>query len=167
MVALSYCYVKKVAYPFINLANIIFLGECLANVAVKHLLIGCFNEHYGKRPLAVTPGSSCFLIIFLESVRDINMNHQTHIGLVNTHSKGIGSDNYSDFIIFPFVLLVFFLLNRQTGVIMVSADTLTLKFIGNQLCPLPASYIHNSRSRHRLDDVNEFRYFFGSAPNDV
>ena len=37
---------------------------------------------------SITSGTSCLLIIAFQTLGDIIMNHETHIGLVNTHTKG-------------------------------------------------------------------------------
>ena len=75
------------------------------------------------------------------------MYNKTHIRLVYTHSKGVGRDNYAQFVALPVILLKSSKLAAHSGMIEICINALNLKKISYLLTLFPLPHIYDARSR--------------------
>ena len=63
-------------------------------------------KQYSKRLFAVSPCPACFLVIVFKVVWHIHMYHRSHIGLIYTHTKCIGTSHNADLVFYECLLSV-------------------------------------------------------------
>ena len=81
-------------------------------------------QYDGSGWLFVSPSTAHFLIIRLYAGRQIVMYHQTYIGLMNAHTKCIGSYNTIGFVVYPSILLGSSFLGRQACMVKIGTQPL-------------------------------------------
>ena len=70
------------------------------------LCVRTVPQHHRITAPAVTSSPAGFLEICLRAVRNIEMNHKTHIRLIDSHSECIGTYHNPDIILLPSFLPV-------------------------------------------------------------
>ena len=95
------------------------------------------------------------------------MHHNAHIGLVDTHTEGICSNNHSCLTLFPFVLLVVLVLIVEPGMVIVGSDVIKGEFVGNHLRLFAAANIHDSRPRHTAKNMHKLCYLVVALTHNV
>ena len=72
------------------------LGEALPVAVVP--------QEDGVGGLAVAPGAARFLEIGLGAVRQVHMDHEPDVGLVDAHAEGVGAHHHADPVRLPVLL---------------------------------------------------------------
>ena len=91
---------------------------------ILHIL-RCVEQHATRR-IPVAAGAARLLQVVFQRSRDIGVNHQPHIGLVDAHAEGIGGHDYPQLTADEALLYALFTLRRQLGVKRVDCDLLSL-----------------------------------------
>ena len=107
----------EVGQVFIHLFNIILLGEGVADALFELAMVTFIIEQHGISFLAVASGASCFLEIGLDAVRTVDVDDQTHIGLVDAHAESICCHHHTDLVLLPGILSLILDSSVETGMI--------------------------------------------------
>ena len=106
-------------------------------------------------PVAARPAG--LLVVALDTLRDIVVDHIAHIGLVDPHAEGDGGHHHIDVFHQEHVLVFGAGFGIEPGVIGDSADTVHLEHLGQLFDALAAQAIDNPRFPgmlpHKTDDV--------------
>ena len=78
-------------------------------------IVGRVEQHTARR-FPVTSGPARFLYIVFQRTRDIGMNDQAHIRLVDAHTEGVGGDDHPEATTDELLLYVFLGFWRQASV---------------------------------------------------
>ena len=132
------------AVELVGFNTFLFFVNTVLHHAARHYHVLWPEQQQGIRRQSITPGTTGFLIIALNIFRQIIMNHETHIGLVDPHAKGHGSHHHVHFVAHEFFVRLLALCGRQTGVVRKRAKTGQLQFGGNLLDPLSTECIDDS-----------------------
>ena len=93
---------------FVYLTDIVFFGKSIGDTFVQDGFVAAGIQQNGIRFLSVASGTSRFLKIGFGGIWKIDVHYQTDIGLVDTHTEGIGGHHYPKFSVYPaFLSLVF------------------------------------------------------------
>ena len=130
VIARSCGYLVIVGQMVIHLFNIVLLRERVAHTLQQFSLVMVIIEQHGISLPPVTACTSCLLKIGLHAVWTVNVNHQSHIGLVNTHSKSIRRHHHTYLIVQPCLLT--FILHRciKPGMIESGSDSCAIQPLG-------------------------------------
>ena len=88
----------------IDLPDVVFLWECVCHALLKFPLVSVVIEQHGIRAEPVTTSTSRLLEIGFDAVGTVDVDYNPHVGLVDTHAKGIRSDDYPGFAFLPGLL---------------------------------------------------------------
>ena len=77
----------------IAVADIVLRGEAVLEAALQQLAVAPGDNRHSIGALAITPRTACLLEVFLQRGGHGEMQHQTHVGLINPHTEGIGRDH--------------------------------------------------------------------------
>ena len=102
---------------------------------------------------AVTTGTSRLLIIAFKTLRDVVVNHETHIRFVNTHSESYRSHNHVDFLHKELVLILTTCLAVETGMVRQCLDSVNLKSFSEFLNFFTAKCVNDSRFSRIVFDI--------------
>ena len=92
---------------FVHLTDIVFFGERIANAFLQNGFVALRIKEHGVCFLPVASGTSGFLEISFGRIGEIDVNHQTHIGLVDAHAERIGGYHHPERPVLPtFLALV-------------------------------------------------------------
>ena len=83
------------------------------------------------------------------------MDHQLHVGLVDTHAKGVGSHHHTHLVLLPVVLSFIFHHRIKASVIEGGCDTRLIQQVGKLLRALSAAGIDNCRTLHAVKDMQQ------------
>ena len=139
--------------------------------ALQLSLKGCYllavAEEHCMREVAVAAGATCFLIVLFQRIGRVQMYYQSDIGLVYTHSEGIGGhhDAYSSLL--PIALAEVFLKVWQSCMEECNGVSLHAKHGGNVLCLLSAVGIYYGASRIQVQDMVQAGLVCGGAVQGV
>ena len=115
--------------------------------------VGSMIDQQGESPFLVPSCSSGFLEISLQSVGQIQMDHETHIRFVDSHPERIGRHHDLNPVLDPGLLPIGTLLMIQTGMVIGSRKAHLLKGLSH-LRGLPAAAdINNPATAHFADDT--------------
>ena len=84
-------------------------------------------EQHATRHLSVAAGAAGLLYVVLQRSRDVGVDHQPHVRLVDAHAEGIGSRDHAQFAADETLLHVLLGLRRQPGVEVIRRDLLVLQ----------------------------------------
>ena len=107
---ISFHDLKPSYIPLTNEKFILFIHTGKIFVIQKHSVnhnILCGKQQNALGILSVTPCTSCLLIIILHTLRHIVMNHISHIGFINPHSKCIRCNNNGSSVVNKIILVLF------------------------------------------------------------
>ena len=114
---------------------------------------------------AITTSTTGLLIISLQRFGNIIVNHITHIGLVDTHTKGNRGNNHIDSLHQEIILIIGSGLGVHTCVICQRLDAISQKQLGQLLNLLTAQTVYDSAlASTLLDESNNivFGIMFGA-----
>ena len=109
------------------------------------------------RALAVAAGTPGFLVITLERFWQVVVHDPSHIGLVDTHAKGDGGDDYLRVIANERFLVVATRLCIETGVVRQRADAIVLQLRGKLIDALAREAIDDARAAITARKLSQFR----------
>jgi len=143
----------------VNLAQVFDRGidQCRSS---KHLLKILFiGQKHSKRLFPIPTCSASFLVIVFEIFRQVTVDDNPHIRLVNPHPKGIGTDHHPYLVIFPS-----FLLGRAIGtghacVIGSCRNPHLIECFGELLRTLAISHIPDRCTGNSIEDFCSFFKF--------
>ena len=101
----------------------------------------------------VTTGTARLLIVSLQALRDIVMDHETHIGFVDTHAESDSCHDDIDFLHQELVLVLLAGLAIQSRMVRQGAYAVDHKRLGQFLHFLPAQAINDARLARILLDI--------------
>ena len=84
------------------------------------------------------------------------MNHQAHVGLVNSHAESIGTHHYTNLVLLPSLLFFRPFLSRQSCVIKVCRNAILLQKHSIFACFLTVAHIKYARPRHFVEYRKQF-----------
>ena len=157
----------EVGEVFIHLFNIVLLREGVADTLVEFPMVGIIIEQYGIGLPSVAPSSSSFLKVGFERVGTVDMDHQTDIGLVDTHTKGVGSYHHTGLIALPVFLAFVFYGGIKTSVVEGGADTSLVEHIRYFFRSATATGIDDGTAFYAVEDVDEFLALIGGPSDDI
>ena len=149
-----------------KLLSDLLLGNRLAlHEFLKFLDILITIEGYALPLLAVSSGTSCLLIITLDALRNVIMNHKAHIRLVDSHSESDGRNNHVNILHKEGILIVGSGLGIQTSMIWSSLYSIDIKKFGKFLHLLAAKTVYDSRlARVLTDELDDISLRIGLVP---
>ena len=103
------------------------LIDLLLNQELGGADIGGAEIEGAARGIAVAAGAARFLIVAFEALRQVVMNHPTHVRLVDAHSEGDGCDDHLYIVANERLLIVAPGFGVQSRVIRKSADAVGLE----------------------------------------
>ena len=139
----------------IDLTDIVFLWEGVHDALFEFALVAVVIEQHGVRAFAVTSCTACLLEIGLDAVWTVDMYHQSYIGFVDAHTKGIGGYHHANPAFLPGLLPFVFHTRVESGVIERGGDTCFREQIGIFLCALTAAGIDDGGAWHTVEDMDE------------
>src|SRR4051812_18893287 len=101
----------------------------------------------------VTPRTARFLVVGLEAFGHVFMYHKAHIGLINTHSKGISSYNYAGSVIFPAFLSFGPFIRTQACMVIIGFYVVACIKPGYLGTFLTAAYIYNAAPFYTMCNI--------------
>ena len=107
---------------FVYFPDVFFIRECIGNAFVQVGLVALGGKQYGIGFQTISTGTTGFLKVSFRGIGHVYMNHQTYIGLVDTHAKGIGCDHYPVFSSQPTFLTQILRIVAQSGMVEGSRD---------------------------------------------
>ena len=138
---------------FVNLSDVAFFGEGVANPLFECDFIAGTEQQYGIGFHAVSSCSSGFLKVGFGRVGHIGMDNQAHVRFVNSHTKGIGGYHYTEFSFQPGFLSGIFGLIIKSGMIKSGCDVVVVQEQRNLFRLFPVAGIDNSRPVNALQDM--------------
>ncbi len=96
---------------------------------------------FRRRPVAA--GTTDFLVIGFGGIRNIEVEHLTHMGLVNAHPKRIGGHHGTQAFPHPRRLLGRALVGRHPGMVGARSDALLFEAFGPLNCLTAATGVHD------------------------
>ena len=102
---------QEIAHSLVDVSDEVLVGEGFGNVPLQGALVGVLDEQHGIGPLPVTACPTRLLVILLQGIGDVDMNHQPHIRLVDAHAEGIGRHHDTALVTGPLVLFVLLVLD--------------------------------------------------------
>ena len=159
----------EIGEMLIDLLDVFLVGEVLADAFLKFSFVGVVIEQHGIRFASITSRPTCFLEVGLDGVGAIEMNHQSHIRLVNTHSEGVGGHDDANLVIMPTLLAVVFHrmvepcveVGRRVG------GNLLVQVVGNLFRSPTTSDVNDGATSDGREDVDELSVFVGGVANNV
>ena len=101
---------------------------------------------------AVTTCTTSLLIVAFEALRDVVVNHETDVGLVDAHSESDSRHDDVDLLHQELILILLTCLAVQTGMVWQRLDAVNLQSLSEFLHFFTAQSVHDSRfSRVRFD----------------
>ena len=101
----------------VHLSDIVLGGEGVGDALFEFALVGTVIEQYGVGTMAIAPSSASLLEISLDAIRTVDMYYQSHVGLVDTHTEGIGSYHHAGLSFLPGLLTLVFHARVKTGMV--------------------------------------------------
>ena len=105
--------------------------------------------------LAVTSGTSCLLVIALYALGDVVVDDETHVGLVDTHAEGYGSDYHVDLLHQEGVLVLRAGLGVKAGMVGARLYVVDTQQFGKLLDLLAAEAVDDAGLAGILLDVSD------------
>ena len=120
-------------------------------------------EKNAARRVAVAPGAAGFLQVILQRARDVGVDHQPHVRLVDPHAEGVGGRDRAQLAADEAPLHLLLRLRRQARVETVRGDPLQLQVLRDVLALLPRGAVDDRAARRvgrqigrqDLEDVRE------------
>ena len=112
-------------------------------MAPEDALVGVLDQQDSIGALAVTACPTRLLIILLQGIGNIHMNHKTNVRLVDTHAESIGCHHHAALVAGPLGLLIFLVLDIEPRMVIVGMNACMVEFVADLLCALAGTHIHN------------------------
>ena len=106
----------------IDFADVVFLREGIGNALLQLALVGLIIEQYGIGLGTVASGTASFLEVGFDAVGTVDMHYQSYIGLVDTHTEGIGGYHHAHLVGLPCLLPLVFHSRVKAGMIECGCD---------------------------------------------
>ena len=91
IVARAYAYLVEIGQLVVHLADEVFLGKRVADALLQLRQVRVVVEQHGVGFLSVAPGASCLLEVGFDAAGAVDVDDQSHVGLVDAHAEGVGS----------------------------------------------------------------------------
>ena len=101
---------------------------------------------------AVTSRTSRLLVVALQALRDVVVDHETHIGLVDAHAEGDGGHDHIHLLHEELVLVTGALVGIHAGVVGQCLDAVHVQHLGHFLHLLPAEAVNDAAATGVLFD---------------
>ena len=152
---------------FVDIQNVLFVGE-----GVDHSFMECCLVRFGVQDdgigfLSVSSGTSGFLKVGFGRVRQVEMQHDADIRLVDTHTEGIGCHHDADFSALPAFLPEVFDGVIQSGMIEVGGYTFVHQQFSDFFGTASVADIDDGTARYSLQDIQEFFRFVVGFAHDI
>ena len=167
VIARAYAYLIEEGKMFVDLSDIVFLREGIADALVEFAVVGIVVEQHGIGFLSIAPCTASLLEIGFEGVGTVDMEHHPYIGLVDAHSEGIGSDHHAYLVFLPVALTLILDAGIEACVVEGGADACFAKQFRNFLGATATAGIDNGAAFHALKDMDEFLPLIRGASYDI
>ncbi len=108
-------------------------------------------------PLSVPSGPSGLLIIILQTLRHIIVDHITHIRLIDPHAKSVGRHHHRTLIIDKIILAAFAFHARKSGMVLRHRHTFAAQFLIEGIYIFPGRTVDDTALRlmfpHIIHDI--------------
>ena len=164
--SVAHCHLVIILDVFIHVADVFLVGEGVRNPLAQGGLVALGMKQYGIGLQPVAPGTTGFLEIGFGRIGHVDVDDQTHVGLVNPHTECIGGYHHPAFARLPAFLSLVLHVVVQSGMIEGRCDSMA----GNQFRYLtgtfPVTGIDDGGTVHTFQYVNQFLgLVFGVADN--
>ena len=125
--------------------------------------IGSIGYHDSKGFIAISPGSSHFLIIVFDIFGQLNVDHSFHIGFVDAHAKGICGYHDLCLVVEPQFHVFFLLFVRKASMIISAFKTQLIEVLCGFNTRSSVAHINDGRLRIFCKNLLDFIIFiFGN-----
>ena len=134
-------YLIIVCQVFIYLTDKVFLWKVFADTMFQSGTVKVVVQHDSVCFQSVSACTPCLLEIGFNGVRTFHMQHQTDIGLVDAHAKGVGGNHHTLFPFLPLLLATVALGTVKSGMVVCGTYLVAAQQLGYILRFLSASDI--------------------------
>ena len=130
-------------------------------------VVGVVEEDCVGSP-SVAPSTSRLLEVGFDGVGHTVVDDQPYVGLVDAHAEGVGRNHHAAAALCPVRLTQVALGIGQTGVVVLSRQTLAFEVLAQFRRQLPVADIHDGAAlRNALEDVDNLRLLVHRFADDV
>ena len=151
----------------VHLTEIVLAGEGVGDAFLQLALVGTVIQEHGIRTVSVAPGTTRLLEIGFYTVRAVDVYHQSHVGLVNTHAEGVGGYHHPRPTFLPGLLSLILHAGVKTCVVEGGRNTGLVEQFRHFFRALTAACVNNGRARHAVQDMKELFALVCGIPHDV
>ena len=123
MIARTFAYLIEEGEVFIDLSDVILFWEGVADALVEFAMVGIVVEQHSIGFPAIASGTASLLEIGFEGVWTVDVDDQSHIGLVDTHAECICGYHHTYLVFLPVALSLILDSCIEASVVEGSADT--------------------------------------------
>ena len=165
--ARAYAHLVEIGQMLVDLFDIVLFWEGVADALFEFAVVGIVVEQHGVCLLPVASGAACFLEIGLEAVGAVDVDHQPHVRLVDTHTEGVGGYHHPHLVLLPVALS--FVLDGvvESGVVEGGADACLVDEFGDLLGASAAAGIDNGTALDAVEDMDELFALVSGTTHDV
>src|SRR5690606_6361859 len=116
-------------------------------------------QQYRKSLLAIPSGTSGFLVIGLQRIGDVQVDHKTYISLVYSHAERIRGHNDPDLVVCPDILLLLPILDKKSRMVIIEWYTVIEQIAGYLLCLPSVAHVDHTCAAHFMDDTQHPAHF--------
>ena len=107
--------------------------------------------------VAVAAGAACLLVVGLDALGHVVVNHVAHVGLVDTHAKGVSGNHHLDIVVDKGALTLTAGVVAHAGMVAANANAVGAQRLGKLTCQridrLAGRAIHDAALARMRDHV--------------
>ena len=131
----------------IHLAHFLHRRKCQRKVTLELAQVVLIIQQHGHRGKAVAPAAPRLLKVGLQRVGEVQMGDETHVGLVNTHTEGVGGHHHADAARHPVVLPLVAHFGIHAGMVAFGGHTVLGEKLRHLRRLAAVAHIHDARAR--------------------
>ena len=122
-----------------------------------HAKIVAIPQQMAAGRVAIATGATCLLVVGLDALGHVVMNHVAHVGLVDTHAKGIGGNHHLNIVVDKGALALTTGVVAHAGMVAANANAAGAQRLGKLACQridrLAGRAIHDAALARMRDHI--------------
>ena len=157
--------VRAVAQVVVDRPQQLAAGVRVLNEELLHVAVGVGEQHQAEGGQSIAAGSPGLLIIGLQRARQVKVDHEPQVRLVDAHPKGVGGDDRVQLAGHEVLLHLLPLFGEQPAVVESDAavGTLVGQQLGNLLAGLASGRVDDAAAGRPVEHVQQPRLLVAGA----